>query len=156
MTVRAPAPRRREKPVQRRVDIARARAHDQPFERGEPHRGVHRASVADRGHAAAVSQMQRDQIGLLLAQQLGGTLPETEVLRCGHSEEELADAARRIITLERAYNAREGMRPKAVRDLEEKTGLDPARDIDHIAVDDRGRVFVSDNGNDCVSEKTCH
>jgi hypothetical protein len=32
------------------------------------------------------------------------------------------------------YNAREGMRPKAVRDLEEKTGLDPARDIDQIVV----------------------
>ncbi len=32
------------------------------------------------------------------------------------------------------YTAREGMRPKAMRDLEEKTGLDPARDIDQIVV----------------------
>jgi hypothetical protein len=32
------------------------------------------------------------------------------------------------------YTAREGMHPKAMRDLEEKTGLDPARDIDQIVV----------------------
>ena len=32
------------------------------------------------------------------------------------------------------YAAREGMRPKAMRDLEEKTGLDLARDIDQVVV----------------------
>jgi hypothetical protein len=32
------------------------------------------------------------------------------------------------------YASREAMRPKALRDLEKKTGLDPARDIDHVVV----------------------
>ena len=49
----------------RRVEVARARSHDQAFERRHPHRSVHRVAAADGGGRAAVAQVQGDHIGLV-------------------------------------------------------------------------------------------
>jgi hypothetical protein len=43
------------------VDVARARAHDQPFERGHPHAGLDRAPVFDRADAGPVAEVTADQ-----------------------------------------------------------------------------------------------
>ena len=48
-------------PDDRRVDVARARAHHEPFQRCEPHRRVDRTAVLDRHGRGAVAQVQRDE-----------------------------------------------------------------------------------------------
>ena len=50
---------------QRRVDVARARAHHQPLERRQPHRGVDAAAGLDRGGAGAVAEVQHDAVDRL-------------------------------------------------------------------------------------------
>jgi GAF domain-containing protein/two-component sensor histidine kinase len=47
-----------------RVNVAGSGAHDQPFQRGQPHRGVHRPAVPYRGGAAPVAQMSGHQAQL--------------------------------------------------------------------------------------------
>ena len=44
------------------VDVAAARAHDQPGERREPHRGVHDLPVADCRERRAVAEVARDEV----------------------------------------------------------------------------------------------
>ena len=44
-----------------RVEIARSRAHDQPFERGEAHRGVHRVTAANGARRCAVAEVEGDE-----------------------------------------------------------------------------------------------
>ena len=39
------------------IEIAAARAHDEPFARREAHRGIHRAPVIDRAERRAVAEM---------------------------------------------------------------------------------------------------
>jgi len=64
-----------------RVDVAAAGAHHQPFQRRETHRGIHRFSPLNGGGAGAVTQVQRDQVGVtrLGLQDLAGAAGDVEV-----------------------------------------------------------------------------
>ena len=44
------------------VEVAGAGAHDQPLQRRQPHRRVHRAAAADRGRRGAVAEVQHDLV----------------------------------------------------------------------------------------------